>query len=161
MARSGSGPVHRSSRPWRRPSRWDDYAPNYLRGEAAAALYAPLFATLALPELAMPATEVAAATVFTTGDVVAQAAAISTALLAKHNAQLGALTIDPQDGVHPRYCELLTTVTLPQFLSGEEVPVRLLPGVDGRDRGRGGPGARAARHALPARPLTSPPRHTP
>jgi hypothetical protein len=94
--------------------------PEGTRAAAAVELYAPLFATLAQPGLAVPAGDVAAATVFTTGDVVADTAAMSNGLLARDHAQIGALTLDPDDGVHPGYCELLTTVALPQYLTGDE-----------------------------------------
>jgi len=57
--------------------------------------------------------------VFTTGDVVAETAATSSGLLARDGAvaRFGALA--PAD-VHPRFCALRTTITLPQYLTGDE-----------------------------------------
>ncbi|MCB9729754.1 MAG: hypothetical protein H6744_05620 [Deltaproteobacteria bacterium] len=88
------------------------------RGAAAAALYAPLWPTL--DGLGVARDQVAAATVFTTGDVVAETARLSDQVLADHDATLGPLTVDPDDGAdHSRYCELHGTLTLPQFQRGE------------------------------------------
>ncbi|HUS65749.1 MAG TPA: hypothetical protein VMZ28_14460 [Kofleriaceae bacterium] len=86
-------------------------------GDQAAALYAPLWPALA--ELGVSPDDVAAATVFTTGDVVADVAAMTDALLERHEATLSAPSLDG-DGVHDDYCELSLEFTLPQFLTGEE-----------------------------------------
>ncbi|MBX3271813.1 MAG: hypothetical protein KF729_16215 [Sandaracinaceae bacterium] len=87
------------------------------RGPAAAALYAPLFETL--DGLGVPRAEVAAATVFTTGDVVAQTRALSERVLAGYAVTVEGLALDPSDGArHERYCELLATVSQPQFQRG-------------------------------------------
>ncbi len=87
------------------------------RGAEALALYAPLFAVL--KDEGVQPTDVAAATVFTTGDVVADFGAMSDGVVKAHSAPIGALQIDPDDGVaHPRYCELVGTITLPQFQKG-------------------------------------------
>lgn len=85
-------------------------------GADAAALYAPLFATL--DTLGVPRAEVAAATVFTTGDVVERVRRMSDAVLAAHDVTIEDLALDPEDGVHERYCELLGTVSMPQFQAG-------------------------------------------
>jgi hypothetical protein len=88
------------------------------RGAEAAALYAPLWETLDL--LGVARDSVAAATVFTTGDVVAETARLSDAVLADYQAVIGDLKVDPDDGAaHPRYCELVGTLTVPQFQRGK------------------------------------------
>lgn len=86
------------------------------RGAAMKALYAPLFETLAQKGI----TDVAAATVFTTGDVVADFSLMSDKVVAAHKAKIESLKIDPDDGTaHPRYCELKGTLTIPQFQPGK------------------------------------------
>ncbi|MEC7525662.1 MAG: hypothetical protein VYE22_37615 [Myxococcota bacterium] len=86
-------------------------------GEAAAALYAPMFETL--DDLGVPRDEVAAATVFTTGDVVARLRALSEAVLDAHTVTVDGLALDPGDGAtHERYCELVGNVSQPQFQRG-------------------------------------------
>ncbi|MEZ4268296.1 MAG: hypothetical protein R3F39_18180 [Myxococcota bacterium] len=88
------------------------------RGAAAAELYAPLWPTL--DSLGVPRGEVAAATVFTTGDVVAETARLSDGVLADYDATIANLQVDPDDGAdHPRYCELVGTLTVPQFQRGK------------------------------------------
>ncbi len=92
-------------------------APPGARGEAAKALYAPLWETL--PAIGVDPGDVAAATVFTTGDVVAELADLSDALVAKYPITIDGLAIDPDGGAdHPRFCELHGTVTYPQFQVG-------------------------------------------
>jgi len=90
------------------------------KGAAAAALYAPLFATLQTVGIA--ASDVAAATVFTTGDVVATTADLSTKLVAKYPATISSLkvTLTGSDAgsSYPRICELQGVVSLPQFQVG-------------------------------------------
>ena len=87
------------------------------RGEAAKALYAPLLQTLALR--GMCANQVAAATVFTTGDEVASTSVLSTAVAQQYHITIDSLGIDPDDGAsHEQYCELHGTVTYPQFQKG-------------------------------------------
>lgn len=88
------------------------------RGVAAAELYAPLWPTL--DGLGVERADVAAATVFTTGDVVAETARLSDGALADYDATIAGLHVDPDDGAdHPRFCELVGTLTLPQFQRGE------------------------------------------
>jgi hypothetical protein len=88
------------------------------RGAAARALYAPLWETLG--NLDIRAADVAAATVFTTGDAVAELATLSSALVDRHRAVIETLALDPTDGdTHPRFCELRGQVRLPQFQRGE------------------------------------------
>ncbi len=93
-------------------------APGGPLGEATRALYAPLWPILA--ELGVPADEVAAATVFTTGDTVAENFRLSEAVLAKEQVSITDLAIDPDDGAsHPRYCELHGKVVFPQYQGGQ------------------------------------------
>jgi hypothetical protein len=87
------------------------------RGALAARLYEPLWETL--DELGVPRDEVAAATVFTTGDVVADLAELSDALLGRHPVAIEDLAVDPSDGLaHERFCELHGRIRLPQFQRG-------------------------------------------
>lgn len=91
--------------------------PDGAMGAAAAALYQPLWDTLKM--LSLDAADVAAATVFTTGDVVQETADLSSALAEKYPATIEALHVDPDDGAdHDRYCELVGTITYPQFQKG-------------------------------------------
>ncbi|MFT3769562.1 MAG: hypothetical protein QM820_29350 [Minicystis sp.] len=88
------------------------------KGAAAVTLYKPLWDTL--KTVGVDASEVAAATVFTTGDVVEETAALSDALTAKYSVTIQDLKVDPDDGAaHPRYCELVGKVTYPQFQKGK------------------------------------------
>lgn len=87
-------------------------------GAAAAALFAPLWTVL--DALAVPRSEVVNATVFTTGDVVGELAAMSSALMAQHAATITNPVLDPDDGAHPDYCEVKIDLTLPQFVTGTE-----------------------------------------
>ena len=87
------------------------------RGAALAALWAPLVETLRT--IGVDPLEVAAASVFTTGDVVRELAAIGDRVLAAHDAPVGGLRVDPDDGAtHERFCELHGTILLPQFQGG-------------------------------------------
>ncbi|MEO7329209.1 MAG: hypothetical protein ABI193_11565 [Minicystis sp.] len=92
-------------------------APSGPKGEALRALYAPLFETLR--QAGVDPTRVAAATVFTTGDVVKDTFALSEKVVAKTSVTIDALTVNDADGVHPGYCELTGTVTLPQYQQGK------------------------------------------
>ena len=93
--------------------------PTGARGAAAAALYAPLWPALEMAGVAV--SEVAAATVFTTGDVVKDTADMFDRMLPLHNAVIGPLTVDPDDGAaHDRFCELVGQVTYPQFQQGTQ-----------------------------------------
>jgi hypothetical protein len=91
--------------------------PDTAWGAEAADLYGPLWDTL--DQLGVARDQVAVATVFTTADVVAETAALSDAVLAAHSVTIDDLVIDPDDGAsHDRYCELVGTVTFPQFQRG-------------------------------------------
>jgi hypothetical protein len=87
------------------------------RGAAASDLYAPLWT--ALDALDIAAADVAAATVFTTGDVVADLHDMTSAMMNEYSVTIPALALDPDDGAdHERYCELHATLDLPQFQVG-------------------------------------------
>ncbi len=86
-------------------------------GQAAAELFAPLWPTLT--DLGIDSGEVAAATVFTTADVVADLHALSSALLDDYAVTIEGLAVDSDDGDHERFCELLATVSYPQFQKGK------------------------------------------
>jgi len=87
------------------------------RGANAQKTYAPLWETLT--QMGLDAAEVASATVFTTGDVVADNYAISEKVRSAHKITIENLKIDPDDGLnHDRYCELVATVKYPQFQKG-------------------------------------------
>ena len=78
----------------------------------ATALYAPLW------PLVDKAT-VLVATVFTTGDEVSVLQERSDALRAAYHVTIDNLEVDPSDGaMHDGYCELIGTVTFPQFQLG-------------------------------------------
>lgn len=87
------------------------------RGANAQKMYAPLWETLT--QIGIDATNVASATVFTTGDVVADNYAVSEKVRAVHKITIDNLQIDPDDGLaHDRYCELVASVKYPQFQKG-------------------------------------------
>jgi len=93
-------------------------SPGGALGNAAVDVYAPLWPVL--DELGIDATEVAAATVFTTGDVVADLSRISDGLIERDSVTIENLAVDPDDGAgHPRFCELLATVANPQYQQGD------------------------------------------
>jgi hypothetical protein len=93
----------------------DGGSPSGERGDSA--LYASLWP--ALEALGIAASRTVSATVFTTGDVVAELAALSDAMLETYDVSIDALAVDPDDGAdHPRFCELLGTVSFPQFQRG-------------------------------------------
>ncbi len=93
-------------------------APAGEKGAAAKVLYASLWS--ALPMAGVDVKNVAGATVFTTGDVVADLADLSTKLKAKYPVTVDNLAVDPDDGAtHDGYCELKGKVTYPQFQKGE------------------------------------------
>jgi hypothetical protein len=92
-------------------------APAGARGEDARKLYAPLFETL--KALSVPAEDVAAATVFTTGDVVEETFELTQAVLAKYKVELRDLALLPNnDAIHDRFCRIGAKVTFPQFQKG-------------------------------------------
>jgi hypothetical protein len=91
--------------------------PSGKNGAAAAQKYAPLFDTTQM--LGIHAEDIAAATPFTTGDVVQETFDISTGIVARNPAVIHDLVIDPDDGAqHDRFCELIGKIRLPQFQKG-------------------------------------------
>ncbi|MCA9647946.1 MAG: hypothetical protein H6718_05010 [Polyangiaceae bacterium] len=85
--------------------------------EGLAAQYAPLWDTL--KTLGVDKGAVAAATVFTTGDVVKETFDLSERVLEKYDVTLENLEVDPDDGAsHDRFCEIIGTVDFPQFQQG-------------------------------------------
>ena len=82
-----------------------------------AELHAPLWP--ALEALGVDAARVIAATVFTTGDVVAELADLSERVSQAFSVSIDDLAVDADDGAdHPRFCELIGSVTFPQFQRG-------------------------------------------
>lgn len=102
-------------------------------GEKAKSLYASVFSTL--DKLGVASSDVAAATVFTTADVVAELADLSTKLVARDTVTIDGLKIDEQGGQnHERYCALSATVSYPQFQEGKppfDAKGLFVPGPDG------------------------------
>ncbi len=92
-------------------------APAGAKGADAVKLYASLWDTL--KTAGIDKAQVAAATVFTTGDVVKQTYDMSTALLAKYDLSIKNLTLDPSSATAPRFCELKGTIDYPQFQKGK------------------------------------------
>jgi len=86
------------------------------RGAAAATLYAPLIA-----RLGAAASDYLVGTVFTTGDEVAMLHDRSDAIRATVDAVIADLHVDPVDGAaHDGFCELIGTVTFPQYQQGTQ-----------------------------------------
>ena len=85
------------------------------RGPELASLYAPLFPMLA--SAGVNVDDVAAATVFTTGDVVKDTFELTTKLVAAYKVQVTGLALR-KDGDQSRNCELVGKVTYPQFQEG-------------------------------------------
>jgi hypothetical protein len=93
--------------------------PDGALGPAAKTLYASLWTTLEMAGI--DTTQVAAATVFTTGDVVEELADMSTKLVAKYAPlSIDGLRVYTQDGgaTQDGYCELSASITYPQFQTG-------------------------------------------
>lgn len=78
-------------------------------------VYRPMWA--ALRQIGVDTREVAAATVFTTGDPVQDTADLSSKVIAKYSIQITGLAVRA-DGNQPRNCELTGTVSYPQFQKG-------------------------------------------
>lgn len=92
-------------------------APAGARGAQLRDLYAPLFSTLDTAGIARA--DVAAATVFTTGDVVADTAALSDVVRAKYTPAIEGVSLEPDpNGALPKVCHVRATITLPQFQKG-------------------------------------------
>jgi len=88
------------------------------KGEAeqkADALYAPLWPVL--DAMGVASSEVAAATVFTTGDVVAEQFELSTKLVDKYDLSIDGLALEADAGA-PDVCILRGSIEYPQFQKG-------------------------------------------
>ncbi len=85
-------------------------------GVQARELYTPLWT--ALDMIGVDKEQVAAATVYSTGDVVAELAELSDAVRTQYTLSLDNIAVDPDDGDHERFCELIGTVSFPQFQTG-------------------------------------------
>jgi hypothetical protein len=84
-------------------------------------LYAPL--TPALKKAGVNTANVAAATVFTTGDVVTDLANLSTTVLNSYSATFSSVAVDPASlDTNDRFCELDAQITYPQFQVGYANP---------------------------------------
>ncbi len=91
--------------------------PSTAHGAAAKTSFDPLWDTL--KKLNVEAKDVAAASVFTTGDVVADMAELATKLAQKYPATISDLTINPNGGTtNDRMCEIVGKIALPQFQTG-------------------------------------------
>jgi hypothetical protein len=89
------------------------------RGAAAKALYAPLWETL--NTLGVPLADVAAATVFTTGNTVADLADLTNRVKEQYSVQITGLQLQPDWGTRDeRLCSLVGTVRQPQFQKGTQ-----------------------------------------
>ena len=96
----------------------DGSSPGGDRGAAALANYAPLASTLK-DVLHIPTTDIAAATVFTTGDVVSDLSSLGDKLLAKYDLTVEGLTLDTVESTkNERVCILQGSVMFPQFQRG-------------------------------------------
>lgn len=90
--------------------------PDGVWGQKAVELYAPLWT--ALDVIGIDKEGIAAATVYSTGDVVAELEALSDAVRAEYSITLDNIAVDSDDGDHERFCELVGTVSFPQFQTG-------------------------------------------
>jgi len=86
---------------------------------AATAVFAPLWPVL--DEVGVDREDLLVATVFTTGDETRRMYERSEAVRAHFDATIADLAIDPVDGAaHDGFCELVGTVTFPQFQVGTQ-----------------------------------------
>jgi hypothetical protein len=92
--------------------------PSAMNGAAAKTLYAPLWPVLS--ELGIDADDVAAATVVTTDDAVAETGKITDAVLASTSVTIEGLALVPvATATDPGFCELTGTVSFPQYQAGK------------------------------------------
>ena len=91
--------------------------PSTPHGAQAKASFDPLWDTL--KQIQIDPGDVAAATVFTTGDVVADLSDMSRKLADKYPAPITNLVINPNGGsTNDRMCELVGQISMPQFQTG-------------------------------------------
>jgi hypothetical protein len=92
-------------------------APPTANGQAALALYTPFFA--AVKDAQVDLHTIAAATIFTTGDAVAEDAVLYDQLLAKYSVTIDHLALDTVNSPNnTRVCRLKATVNFPQLQVG-------------------------------------------
>lgn len=92
--------------------------PGGAAGQRAADLYAPLWPALRAAGVSIA--DVAAATIFSTEDAVADLEALSDALRLRHPVTIVGLHVDPDGGAeHDRFCELHGEARLPIFQRGD------------------------------------------
>lgn len=87
------------------------------KGAEAASLFESVMPALETAKI--DPEQVAAVTVFTTGDVVAEVYALTEKVRAAHDATIDNLVPDTEGADHPGFCELRGTIRLPQFQQGE------------------------------------------
>jgi hypothetical protein len=88
------------------------------KGAALRDSYAPLWETL--DKVSVARTDVVAATVFTTGDVVADTSAIGTKVLATTQSDMTGFTFEAATSTDATpFCHVRASITLPQFQKGE------------------------------------------
>ena len=93
------------------------HVPAGASGVRAAETYAPLWP--ALRKAGVEISDVAAATIFTTTDVVADLERLSTAVRTRHAVAIDNLHVDTDDGAdHERFCEIHGDARIPMFQSG-------------------------------------------
>jgi len=93
-------------------------SPGGTRGDALVPLYAPLFS--ALDAAGIPRAEVVAATVFTTGDIVADTAALTKTLSEAAPASLKDFALENIPSLQSApFCHVTAKITLPQFQKGK------------------------------------------
>lgn len=94
--------------------------PKTANGDKLSALYAPLWETL--DKIGVARADVANATVFTTGDIVADTAALGDKVIAQYTPELTdlALEADPENKL-PELCHVRAKIVLPQFQKGTPV----------------------------------------
>ena len=84
----------------------------------ASSLYQPMWQTL--DRIGIARNRVAAATVFTTGDVVEDLAKLTELVRSEQHPTIENIAVDADDGAsHSRFCELRATIRLPQYQVGE------------------------------------------
>tara|TARA_R110002096_G_scaffold44526_13_gene120485 strand:- start:58890 stop:60917 length:2028 start_codon:yes stop_codon:yes gene_type:complete len=86
------------------------------QGQVYSELFGPLWETLEMHSIAPE--DVAAAAIYTTGDVVAGLADLSERMRGEYSVTIDGLAVDADDGDHERFCEILGTVEFPQFQVG-------------------------------------------
>ncbi len=109
--------VHHAAPPPAIASLARDAAPSGSRGARLLEVYRPLFATL--DKIGVARTEVATATVFTTGDAVLENREIALKIAAANKVTIDALALEKDaDGRYPRFCHVTGKIAFPQFQRG-------------------------------------------